>query len=270
MLEIETTKCIETKNENEKSGEESSESITSDSEHSLQQGSTEIPIKFEEDEKGIEVNAESIETKRAKLKRSKKRKFALKKQDNEFSKRKKCGTDIEFKSHNDGTIYQSDVKRDGISTGVGIEDNLEKKNKLVTIMNVSELETFWLTIEFCTEKDYMQFLNLSTCSRAKEMFVYLLNVCQRRVPFVICSSGWAHVKSLDFISTNIDNLRLSGRLVDIQVRVYTPSQSKLLIISMPMFTVTIKDYIQTSTGKYTTKPTLEDVKAEEIRVLQKI
>jgi len=174
-------------------------------------------------------------------------------------------------------VYPKNTKKrnreDDSTTNSVVEEeyNLEhvgnkKKREDVTTPDVSGVEGFWLSIEFCQEKDFSYFLSLSSIFHIKEMFTYLLKILDRKIPFVICSSGWGRAKNLAFISTNLEAIRSNGGLAEICIHASMPLQSRLITISLPMCSVIIKDYILTPVGRRTTKPTLEDLKYAEAKM----
>lgn len=236
------------------------ESFSSNSECALPQGDEQFSI-----EEQKQTKQEYIDEQKQKEKDQQKiPKFS--KSGNTIIKRTRSQSDVvEYKQQDNGSLISTNISKSD-------ENNLidKKKIKVVKEMDVSDLEGFWLTIEFCMEKDFLYCLSLLTVSRAKEMFSYFARICARKMPFAICSSGWVHGRSMDFISTNLDVIRSRGSTAEICIRLCTPSQSRLAAISLPTCCVTIKDYIQTSTGRFTTKPTYEDIKKEEERISENI
>jgi hypothetical protein len=250
------------------SQEEGNESHSSDSEHSLDQSSKQFSDELakiekqqqqQEEKTGEKEQEESnIDTVNSSISDPISSRGSL-----HPTKRKRSNSaDTTFTTTTDGLLLPKITPK---KTSFQSSTDIIKK-KDVKELTVSELEGFWLTIEFCLEKDFLYCISLLTVSRAKEMLSYLSQVCLRKIPFVICSSGWAHAKSLDFISMNLEAIQSRGSQASICVRLCTPSQSRLAIISFPECLVVIKDYIQTLTGKYTTKPTFEDIKKEEVRI----
>ena len=118
---------------------------------------------------------------------------------------------------------------------------------------------YWLSITFLHETDYLHFNSLLEGFRRKEMFEYLAKTLIKRVPYVICTSGWAHVKVLDFISTHFEILRSMGKEIKFTFHILSPLVSKIVTISLPLMTCVTKDYFRTSEGTFTVKPTLQDV-----------
>lgn len=209
------------------------------------EGESQFPIKVDEESKSNKQETSNRKGTRVSF--------------NTSVKRKRPTTEPEYESTSDGLLICKSVQ-----PGEFVEPCLKKNN--VIALNASEVEGFWLTIQFCIEKDFVYCLSLCTVLLAKEMLSYFSRICQRKIPFVVCSSGWGHAKNLDFISTNLDSLQSIQKAGSICVHISTPSQSRLVVISLPTCVVDIKDYIPTLNGKHSTKPTYELIKKEELRI----
>ena len=137
------------------------------------------------------------------------------------------------------------------------------KKNCSAVQSVSDPVNLWVAITFCLQKDLMSFINSLLTSPRKETLLYLSNILKRQIPFVLCTSGWGHVKSLDFIYTNFDTFQSRTEQGQICIYLSSPSTSILLVISLPLMTCVIKEYIQTVIGTFTTKPSFTDVNCDD-------
>lgn len=241
------------------------ESSSSDCEHSLSQG----PEKFK-DYEIKEPNEEKEET----MEESTKSGTCSYDASTYNQREQSTGIPVKRKRTSESSISRGGNISSDVPSNISRYEGEKKSNidsikkNYVTEVDASGLEGFWLTIEFCVEKDFLLFLNLCTALKLKELLLYLLTVMKRKIPFVICSSGWGHKKGLDFIYTHLEIIRSKSKEIDICIRACTQYQSRLVVISFPHGYVKIQDYIPTLTGKHTTRPTVEDIQREEQRIKQ--
>lgn len=138
-------------------------------------------------------------------------------------------------------------------------DSKKKRAMPTMFLNVGDPVRCTFDIHCVTVTSYAQFTSYALGSSRKPLFLYLLKILQKKVTDAFCTLGLQHLDTVLSIITHFETWQSSQKTGNIYIRLHGPTGNVLLMIDIPLFTITIKGLTLTTQGRLEMRPTLEDI-----------